>query len=123
VRAVKERSSLSKLLKLLLQDPVLNVSFVLAIASAFWVAPSAAYLAYIDWHVLALLLSLMLVVAGLRKAGLFLALVNLFLKKIHSTRILAVVLILICFFSSMFITNDVALITFVPLTMEWRFIF
>lgn len=53
------------------KDPVLAVSLVLAVVSAFWVRPSAAYLGYIDWRVLALLAALMLAVAALGQAGLF----------------------------------------------------
>ena len=50
-------------------DPVLTVALLLGIVSSFIVPPSAAYLGYIDFHVLALLFSLMLVVAGLQKCG------------------------------------------------------
>lgn len=53
------------------KDPVLAVSLVLAVVSAFLVRPSAAYLGYIDWRVLALLAALMLAVAALGQAGLF----------------------------------------------------
>lgn len=38
--------------------------------------------------------------------------------RIHSLRQLEMLLVLLCFFSSMFITNDVALITFVPFAIE-----
>ena len=68
-----------------------------------------------DLRVLCLLLSLMLVVAGLKKVGVFGIAMEHLLELVHSTRTLAVVLVGICFFSSMLITNDVALITFVPL--------
>jgi len=99
------------------RDPVLVISFLLALGSAFVVPPSAAYLGYIDFHVLSLLLSLMIVVSGMQKSGLFAVLVRKLLSFVHSIRALAVVLISVCFFSSMLITNDVALITFVPLTI------
>ena len=57
--------TLKNLWNVFARDPVLTVSLVLAIGSAFWIPPGAGYLAYIDWRVLALLLSLMLVVAAL----------------------------------------------------------
>lgn len=98
-------------------DPVLAASMVLAAISSFLVPPSPQYLGYIDFHVLALLFSLMLVVAGLQKSGAFTLLTNKLLQYVHTTRVLAAVLVGVCFFTSMLITNDVALITFVPLAM------
>ena len=96
-------------------DPVLLAALAAAAVSAQFVPPSKKYLGYLDIRVLCLLLSLMLTVAGLQKAGVFGYLIRRLLEKVHTTRALAAVLIGICFFSSMFITNDVALITFVPL--------
>lgn len=99
------------------KDPVLAVSLVLAVVSAFWVRPSAAYLGYIDWRVLALLAALMLAVAALGQAGLFDAVTAALLRRMRDTRRLAAVLVGVCFFAAMLMTNDVALITFVPLTL------
>ena len=99
------------------RDPVLAASAFLAALSAFFVPPSPEYISYIDFRVLALLLSLMLLVAGFNKAGLFAVLTERLLRLCHSIRALACVLFCLCFFGSMFITNDVALITFVPLTI------
>ena len=98
-------------------DPVLVAAVLLAVVSALIVPPSAAYIEYIDFHVLALLFSLMLVVAGLQKSGAFTVLTDKLLERVKSTRSIAAVLIGVCFFTSMFITNDVALITFVPLSV------
>lgn len=39
------------------------------------------------------------------------------LNKCNNSRSVSTILILLCFFSSMFVTNDVALLTFVPLTL------
>lgn len=96
-------------------DPVLFVAIVAAVVSALFVPPSKRYWGYLDLRVICLLLSLMLVVAGLKKVGVFEFLMERLLKLVHNTRTLAVVLIGVCFFSSMLITNDVALITFIPL--------
>lgn len=57
---------------------------------------------------------LMLVVAGFQSIGLFHFLGSALLTKVRTTRQLILVLSLLCFFSSMFITNDVSLLTFVP---------
>ena len=99
------------------RDPVLGISLIAALLSALFVPPSEAYLSYIDVRVLCLLASLMATVAGLGKAGMFDLLVGKLLRLVHDTRSLDAVLIGVCFFSSMFITNDVSLITFVPLTL------
>lgn len=98
-------------------DPVLIASFVLALLSMLIVPPSAQYAGYIDTHTLALLLSLMLVVAGLKGAGVFDLAVRRLLSHVHDLRALAALAVGICFFASMLITNDVALISFVPLTV------
>lgn len=99
------------------KETVLSIAALLAFLSAFLVHPSAEYLSYPDYRVLALLFCLMLVVAGLQSIGVFGYLGNLLLQKVHTTRQLAFLLTALCFFSAMFITNDVALITFVPFTL------
>lgn len=108
---------MKSLFKFLKREIVFSIACLLAIISAFFVTPSKEYLGYINFQTLALLLALMLVVQGLNSCGLFNSLVNYSMKKIKNTRQLAVVMILLCYMSSMFITNDVALITFVPFTI------
>lgn len=99
------------------KETVLVVATILAIASTFVVKPSAAYFDYIDWRVLGILLSLMIVMAGLQRNGLFDTIGAALLKKTKNTMQLSLVLVFLCFFFSMLITNDVALITFVPFAM------
>lgn len=96
---------------------VLVLSFVLAVASCFIVVPNKEYIDYIDFKTLALLFSLMAVTAGLNKIGVFSLMAEKLLKYVKRFSSLSVVLCLLCFFSSMLITNDVALITFVPFTL------
>lgn len=105
------------ILSRLKKDPVLYAAGAAAAVSALAVPPSGAYWGYMDWRVLGLLLSLMLAVAGLKGAGVFDWLVARLLGLVHTTRALALTLVAVCFFSSMLITNDVALITFVPLAV------
>ena len=99
------------------KEIVFCIATILAVASCFIVRPTVAYAEYIDVRVLAILFCLMLVVAILQKIGMFEKIMRVITKKIHSARVLRVVLVLVCFFSSMIITNDVALITFVPFTI------
>ena len=53
------------------KEPVLTLPLGLAIISAFFVPPDAEYLGYIDFRTLAILFSLMTVMAGLRGQGVF----------------------------------------------------
>ena len=106
-----------KILEFIKKEVVLVVATVLAIVSAFVVPPSIAYMGYIDWHVLELLLCLMTVMAGLQRCGLFDWLGEALLKKTSKVWQLCLVLVMLCFFLSMVITNDVALITFVPFAL------
>lgn len=99
------------------KEAVLIISFILAAASAFVVTPNAGYIDYIDFRTLALLLCLMAVMAGLNGLGVFRLLASKLLRLASTTRSLALWLTMLCFFSSMVITNDVALITFVPFSL------
>lgn len=106
-----------KLLKQFIQqETVLTAAAVLAVVSAFFVPPDVQYLGYIDLRTLAILFSLMTVMAGLRRQGFFDGLGRALLSRTHSTFQLTLVLVGLCFFGSMFITNDVSLLTFVPFT-------
>ena len=110
--------SVNKLIRLLKDDTVLCVAWILAFVTMFLVPPSGAYLEYIDFHTLALLFALMAVMAGLQELGLFRDLGEAMLNRTRTTRQLEGVLLFLPFFSSMIVTNDVALITFVPFAIE-----
>ncbi|MCI5605245.1 MAG: citrate transporter [Clostridia bacterium] len=98
-------------------ETVLSVAVILAVISSFFITPDIEYLNYIDFRTLGLLFCLMTVMAGLQKTGVFGFMAENLLKRIHSTKSLIFILIMLCFFFSMLITNDVALITFVPFTL------
>ena len=116
------------------KEIVFEIAFLLALASTIYLASIGTFSATtttdsdkvsfahhivssIDFRVLSILLSLMLVVAGLQKIGFFTWSANFLCHSLTNLRSLSIVLILLCFFSSMFITNDVSLITFVPFTL------
>lgn len=106
--------TMKKVINFLKKETVLCIAALLALISMYIVPPDADYISYIDFRVLALLYCLMLVVAGMQNIGVFSHMGGKLLNLAGNTRLLALLLILICFFSSMLITNDVALITFVP---------
>ncbi|MGN1422144.1 MAG: SLC13 family permease [Oscillospiraceae bacterium] len=107
---------MERVISFLKKEPVLVAACLLAVLSAFFVPPDAEYLGYIDFRTLSILFCLMTVVAGLRGIGLFDILAQKMLSMVRNTRQLVLIPVLLCFFLSMFITNDVALITLVPFT-------
>ncbi len=108
---------MTKVKEFIKSEIVLILSFVLAVISAIFVTPDKGYINYIDFRTLGLLFCLMVVMAGLNNLGIFKFIAEKMLSKVNSTIGLFLILGLLCFFSSMIITNDVALITFVPFTV------
>lgn len=96
------------------KEAVLCIAMILAIVSAFVIPPDRAYFEYIDFRTLGILFCLMAVMAGLQGLGFFTYIAEKMLSKVRGVRSLVFVLVMLCFFGSMVITNDVALITFVP---------
>lgn len=110
----KKRNHILEFIK---KETILTIALLLAVVSMFIIPPSAAYADYIDWNTILLLFNLMAVVAGFQKLGVFSMIGSALLKKIHTSRQLTLILVFLPFFFSMLITNDVALITFVPFAL------
>ena len=110
--------SLARLFSLMKREAVLSAAAALALLSMLWMPPDGAYLSYVDWRTMAQLFCLMAVMAGLRELGVFSRLGRQLLRRVRSARQLECVLVFLCFFTSMAITNDVALLTFVPFSLE-----
>lgn len=106
-----------QLIAFLKKETILCIAAVLALLSLFLVPPDAGYAEYIDISTLGLLFTLMVVMEGLRTLGVFDTIAHVMLGKANSLRRLAYSLVFLCFFCAMLITNDVALITFVPFTL------
>lgn len=100
------------------KEAVLCAALLLAMISSFFIKPSVNYITYLDYRVLVLLFCLMLVVAGFKNLGIFQLLGEKLCSLVHTTRGLTFVLVNLCFFASMLITNDVSLITFIPFTLS-----
>lgn len=96
------------------RETILVIAAILAIISCFIVHPDSQYLGYIHTHTIAQLVCLMLVVSGLQRIGVFRIIGAKMLSHARTPRLLVLIFISLTFFSSMFITNDVALVTFVP---------
>lgn len=108
--------SFKAVIEFLKKETVLAVSGLLAFLSCFLVRPDREYLNYFSSNMgtIIVLFCLMAVVAGLSSLGVFRYVGERLLERIQSERGIVFLLVFLCFFGSMFITNDVALITFVP---------
>lgn len=96
------------------REPVLSIAAFAALITCFFTPPSAEYIGYIDFRTLALLYALMVAVSVMRKSGALDMAARKLYASARGARSLALLLTALCFFSSMVLTNDVALLTFVP---------
>lgn len=107
----KKKSSFIEFVK---KECVLVIAVTLAILSSFISMPK---LSYIDFKVLILLFNLMVVVAAFKELKFLDSIAIGLLKKCNTYTSISLALVFITFISSMIVTNDVALITFVPLSI------
>lgn len=105
---------MEKLKMLLKREPVFVIAIFLAIITSIFSFPK---LEYIDFKVLILLFNLMIIVAAFTDLRVLDYIASIILKKCKSYRKVTLSLVFITFFAAMFVTNDVALITFVPITL------
>lgn len=108
---------MKNIIQFIKKETVFSISIILALISMIFVTPDKEYADYIDFKTLALLFCLMAVMAGYKKIGLFKNVGANLLGKTKKTRSLVFVLVILPFVFSMLITNDVALITFVPFAL------
>ena len=108
---------MQKIKNFIQKETVLCIAALCAVLTMFLVPLDREYLHYIDFRVLCLLLCLMAVVAGFKSLGAFQWLTWQLLRRIRSGRVLGFTLVMLPFFCSMLVTNDVALIVFVPFTL------
>ena len=96
------------------REVVLVIAITLAVITSFISMPK---ISYIDFKVIVLLFNLMIIVAALKELNVLDNIATSLLKKCSNIRTISFTLVFITFFLSMIVTNDVALITFVPLTL------
>lgn len=107
---------MEKVKALLKKELMLTVSVAAAIISLFITPPSIDTFKDIDWKTLTTLFMMLTVLEGFKKENLFRPII-LLTRKMSSMLGLSFFLVFSVFFSSMFVTNDVSLIIFVPLTI------
>ena len=109
-----QKGKKSSFIEFLKKECVLVIAVTLAILSSFISMPK---LSYIDFKVLILLFNLMVVVAAFKELKFLDSIAIGLLKKCNTYTSISLALVFITFISSMIVTNDVALITFVPLSI------
>lgn len=109
--------TMDKFINFFKEETVFSISLILAVISCFFVIPGNNYFNYINWQTILLLFIIMLIVEILKNLAIFEISVRKLLTKVKNTRGLVLFLVFTCFFSSIFITNDVSLIIFVPFTL------
>ena len=92
------------------------IAVLAAAVTAVFVPPDAAYLGYYDVKTLSCLLCVLAVVGALRRVGLFPLLAQKLVQVFHTTRGAVAALVSITLVGSMLLTNDTALLTFLPLS-------
>ncbi len=107
---------LQKIRELLKKELMLTAAVAAAVAALFITPPSKALLNDIDWRTLGTLFMMLLVLEGFKKENIFRPVLKL-AGNMSTICALSFFLIFAVFFSSMFVTNDVSLIIFVPLTI------
>ena len=111
---VQEEKRKNSFIEFVKKECVLVIAVTLAILSSVISMPK---MSYIDFKVLILLFNLMIVVAAFKELKVLDSIAIGLLKKCNTYTSISLALVFITFISSMIVTNDVALITFVPLSI------
>lgn len=107
---------MKKIAETIKKEPMLLVSLVAALVSLIITPPDKGLLKIIDWHTLGTLFMMLTVLEGFKQESLFNPLIKLS-SNFKTMATLSLFFIFGVFFTSMFVTNDVSLIIFVPLTI------
>ena len=108
------KKSIQFAITFLKRDPVFSLSFILALISCVFSYPR---LEYINFEVLACLFNLMIVVKAFEELRFLDRIAVGIINRCTNSRKVSLVMISLSFFASMIITNDIALLTLVPLTL------
>ncbi len=98
------------------KNVVLCLAVIVAVITAFFVPPDSEYLNYFDLKTLTCLFCVLAVVCALKNIKFFYILACLIVKVFKNTRTCVLAIVYITFIGSMLIANDMALLTFLPLS-------
>ena len=107
---------MKKIFAFLKKELMLTVAVFAAVVSLFITPPSKELIFEIDWHTLGTLLMMLCVLEGFKQENIFKPLINL-AGRFRTMVAMSLFLIFGVFFTSMFVTNDVSLIIFVPTSL------
>ncbi|MFW5780487.1 MAG: SLC13 family permease, partial [Bacillota bacterium] len=105
---------MNAVLRFIKKEPVLVGALILTVVTCFFVPPNLEYIDYINFETLARLFGLMLIIKAMSRIRAFQIVASKILPRLKTSRGLVTALVLIPTFFSLFITNDVAIVTFVP---------
>jgi len=108
------KKTLAQQINLFKNEVVFILALSLAVVTSFFSFPK---IDYIDFKVLFSLFNLMIIVSAFKEMKVLDKIAVSLLTRFDNSKKISLILIYITFFSSMLITNDVALITFVPLAL------
>ena len=97
------------------QNIVLVIAATLAFASCVVIKPDAKYIEYFDFKTLSCLFCTLAVICALKNIRFFTITAKKIVTLTGNTRTLSLALVYITFIGSMFLANDMALLTFLPL--------
>ncbi len=98
------------------KNTVMCIAAVLAVMTVFLVPPDIRYAGYVDFKTLSCLFCTLAVVAALKDIRFFYILAKNIVRLFKNTRACVLALVYITFIGSMLIANDMALLTFLPLS-------
>lgn len=96
------------------KNSILVIASLVAVVTSFFNPPSLAYIDFISFKTLAIMFSFLIIVSGLISTRVFKVLAIKILSKVKTTRGLVLVLVFVPSFFATFITNNIAVLTFVP---------
>ena len=99
------------------RNPMLVVSAIAALITMIFVPPSPAYLDYFHWHTLVCLLCILMVISAFDSSGLLEFVAHSVAEHVKSLRALVIVLVLVTLGCSMILSNDMTLVTILPLAV------
>ena len=97
------------------QNVVLVIAFVAALVTCAFVPIDKEYLEYFDYKTLSCLFCVLAVVCAFKNISFFYVLAQKIVSVFKNLRLCVLALVYITFIGSMFIANDMALLTFLPL--------
>lgn len=105
----------NKIINFIKKNVVMFIALFAALITTFFVHPDRKYLSYFDFKTLTCLFCVLAVVCALKNINFFYVLAKKVVQLFKNTRLCVIALVYITFIGSMFIANDMALLTFLPL--------